>query len=228
MASLRISFLFLITLAVLLAGCSYPPKYDPEFAPVKPTYKPAPLSQNGSLYQPGYVAMSGLYTDRTASQVGDILTIILDENTKADKEAETTTEKTNQIKLENPTILGYTPNVYNKFSFKTDFESDQEFTGKGESSQSNSLSGTISVTVAEVFPNGSLFVKGQKLVTLNKGNEYIKISGIVRRDDITPQNTVRSTQLADARLVYKGDGPVADSNALPWLAKFFISKWWLF
>lgn len=84
------------------------------------------------------------------------------------------------------------------------------------------------IAVADVYPNGNLLVKGQKMVTMNKGNEYIQISGIVRHEDITPENTVRSTQLADARVAYKGDGPVAESNELPWLAKFFISKWWLF
>ena len=90
------------------------------------------------------------------------------------------------------------------------------------------MNGTISVTVASVYPNGNLFVQGQKRMFLNQGDEFIKISGIVRPLDIGVNNTIPSTLLADARIVYSGEGAVSDSNKMGWLARFFNSQYWPF
>ena len=100
---------------------------------------------------------------------------------------------------------------------------DQSFNGKGEASQSNRLFGEISVTVAEVYPNGTMLVKGQKLVTLNRGDEYIQVSGLVRAADIGPDNRVPSTRLADARITYSGQGEIARASRQGWLQRFFTS-----
>ena len=97
------------------------------------------------------------------------------------------------------------------------------FAGSGDSKQSNELTGDITVTVIEVLPNGYLMVRGEKRIGINQGNEYIRVSGIVRPTDIDSTNTVLSTKIADPTLVYVGDGAVADSNAIGWLAKFFVS-----
>ena len=98
-----------------------------------------------------------------------------------------------------------------------------EFSGSGKSDQQNSLNGTISVSVVEVLPNGNLAIRGEKRMTLNNGNEYIRLSGIIRPSDINAGNSILSTQIADATITYTGDGPVAESNIMGWLAKFFIS-----
>jgi flagellar L-ring protein precursor FlgH len=102
-------------------------------------------------------------------------------------------------------------------------ESANEFKGNGDSAQSNLLEGDITVTVIDVLPNGYLMVRGEKRIGINQGNEYIKVSGIVRPADIDSNNTVLSTRLADPTLVYVGDGPIASANVMGWLAKFFIS-----
>ncbi|MDH5594565.1 MAG: flagellar basal body L-ring protein FlgH, partial [Gammaproteobacteria bacterium] len=88
---------------------------------------------------------------------------------------------------------------------------------------SNSLTGNISVTVVEVLPNGNLVIRGEKIISLNQGDEYVRVAGIVRAQDVTSKNTVLSTQIADAHISYGGNGMVADSNKLGWLARFFVS-----
>ena len=93
---------------------------------------------------------------------------------------------------------------------------------------SNSLSGNITVTVHDVLPNGVLMVKGEKWLTLNQGDEYIRISGMVRPQDIGSDNTVESTKLADARIAYSGTGSVNDSNVMGWMSRFFIGAIWPF
>ena len=108
-------------------------------------------------------------------------------------------------------------------NLSTNLSSSNTFSGESDSAQSNSLNGDITVTVADVFPNGNLYVRGEKRLNLNQGNEYIKISGIVRPVDIGSDNTVSSTKVADATIIYNGDGAGADANKLGWIARFFIS-----
>ena len=93
---------------------------------------------------------------------------------------------------------------------------------------SNSLTGNISVTIHEVLANGVLIVKGEKWLTLNQGDEYIRVSGMIRPQDISADNTVNSTQIADARISYSGTGAVHDSNTMGWLSQFFIGQLWPF
>jgi flagellar L-ring protein precursor FlgH len=97
------------------------------------------------------------------------------------------------------------------------------FAGEGTSDMSNSLSGSITVSVHEVLPNGVLLVRGEKWLTLNQGDEYIRLSGLVRPQDIGADNTLSSNKLADARIAYSGTGSVTDTNVMGWVSKFFIS-----
>src|SRR3546814_3810884 len=93
--------------------------------------------------------------------------------------------------------------------------------GKGEASQSNQLAGEISVTIAEVYPNGTMLVRGEKLLTLNRGDERVQISGLVRAIDIGPDNRIASTRVADARIRYVGKGDIARASRQGWLSRFF-------
>ncbi|MCB1860825.1 MAG: flagellar basal body L-ring protein FlgH, partial [Gammaproteobacteria bacterium] len=164
----------------------------------------------------------------------DMLTIKLTERMTANKAAKTDVAKDNTTAISNPTILGSTPqfntpgfiplasNQDNTLGFG--LESSNKFAGKGSSEQSNLLQGDITVTVTEVLANGYLMVRGEKRIGINQGNEYIRLSGIVRPIDIDADNTVLSTRLADPTIVYVGDGAVADSNVVGWLARFFVSS----
>ena len=95
------------------------------------------------------------------------------------------------------------------------------FTGAGTADQANSLTGEVSVTVAEVYPNGTMLVQGQKRVTLNRGDEYVQIKGLVRTADIDADNRVLSTRVADAKIAYTGKGDVARASRQGWLGRFF-------
>jgi flagellar L-ring protein precursor FlgH len=98
---------------------------------------------------------------------------------------------------------------------------DQSFTGKGETAQSNALSGELSVTVAVVYPNGNMLVQGEKALTLNRGDEKVQFTGIVRSADISVDNRVLSTRVAAARIVYTGKGEIARASQQGWLQRFF-------
>ena len=106
---------------------------------------------------------------------------------------------------------------------QTSMSSSHSFKGTGGANQSNSLTGDISVTVVEVLPNGNLKIRGEKRVTMNDGSEYIRLSGLVRPQDITVDNTIPSTQVADPTIMYTGDGSVSDSSKIGWFARFFLS-----
>ena len=226
-----IFMLLLVLIASSLAGCNTAPVRDPEYAPVRPAI-PAPLPQpNGAIFRSGFE--TAWFENLRARRAGDILTVRLAEKMKANKEAKTDVSKDNSTSISNPTILGSTPlfnapgffplasNKNNTLAFG--LESSSEFDGQGSSEQSNLLEGDITVTVTEVLANGYLMVRGEKRIGINQGNEYIRLSGVVRPIDIDADNTVLSTRLADPTIVYVGDGAVADSNVMGWLARFFVS-----
>jgi flagellar L-ring protein precursor FlgH len=211
---------------LLLGGCaSLAPARDPAYAATRPPHEPSPPAANGAIYQAGYE--TPLFEDIRARRVGDVLTIKLVEKTDASKKASTNLNKKNAIDLPNPTILGR-PVAFGGATLATSVDTKQDFAGAGDSSQSNSLSGLISVTVAEVLPNDNLMVRGQKVMRLNQGDEYVRIQGIVRPVDISPDNTVLSTNVADVQIAYGGTGAVADSNTMGWLGRFFLSVLWPF
>ncbi|MCW8903121.1 flagellar basal body L-ring protein FlgH [Sedimenticola sp.] len=225
------SIMMLALTAVALAGCNTAPVRDPAYAPIRPVVAAPKPEGNGAIYQAGYE--QSWFEDMRARRVGDMLTIELAEKTDAKKSATTEVSKANSNSVTNPTLLGSTPqfnapgllplasNRGNNLGFS--LESEHDFSGEGDSEQNNELTGNITVTVIEVLPNGYLVVRGEKRIGINQGNEYVKVSGIVRPADIDATNTVLSTRLADPTIVYVGDGAVADSNVMGWLGRFFIS-----
>ena len=228
-----ISRVVLLCVCVMsLAACQSLPERDPAYAAVRPVALPPVQASNGSIYQAGHDIR--LFEDSRARRVGDLLTINLVETTSASKESETELNKSTDSTVANPTILGTTPqfstpgilplasNSNNNLGFG--LSSDNEFSGDSSSTQSNNLRGSITVTVAEVLPNGYLVVRGEKVTSLNQGHEYVRLSGIVRPIDILPDNSITSTQVADAQISYTGSGATADVNKIGWLARFFISS----
>ncbi|HEC20398.1 MAG TPA: flagellar basal body L-ring protein FlgH [Gammaproteobacteria bacterium] len=210
------------------AGCSttHHAVSDPEYAPVRPlSVKPLPVS-DGSIYRAGFGV--ALFEDTKAVHVGDIITIILREQTNASKKASTTTAKESAVDMATPTLFGAGVKYRGQDILSASIDAKRDFKGEGDSTQSNSLTGQISVTVADVLPNGNLVVRGEKLLTLNQGSEHIRISGIVRPTDISPDNTVLSSQVANARIIYGGQGVLAEANSKGWLQRLFDGSWWPF
>lgn len=210
----------------VLSGCATTPQELSEFEPiVRPVAPPQPTYSNGSLFQ---IRGATLFEDVKPYRIGDILTVVLNESTNASKQTSTNTKKEDSSSTTAPTLGGYAPthNGVSIFDFLTDM--DREFKGAGDSAQSNSLTGEITVTVVDILPNGNLVVQGEKWFTLNQGKEYIRVAGVVRPRDVSADNTVASTKLADAQIAYSGEGFVADSNTQGWMNQFLSSKWWPF
>ncbi len=216
--------------AVILSGCATNPMDKVDYSPTPPIVESLPPATPGSIYQAGRDIV--LFEDAKARRVGDVLTIVLVERTNASKQASTSTSKESEVDLENPTLLGRSLSFSGPrgmdMNLGTNISGSRNFDGQGDSSQSNKLEGRITVTVADVLPNGNLFVRGEKWLTINSGDEYIRFSGIVRTVDIAPDNTVQSTLVADAKISYAGKGSLADANEQGWLGRFFSSKWWPF
>ncbi|HVI98165.1 MAG TPA: flagellar basal body L-ring protein FlgH [Sphingomonas sp.] len=177
---------------------------------------PAAPSANGAIFQAadGYAP---LYEGWKAHRVGDPLTIVLVERTVATKSSSSQLDSKGQFGLVPPTTGALS--LFDESD--ATFGGKRGFDGKGSAGQANALSGEISVTVAQVYPNGTMLVQGRKRVTLNRGDEYIEIKGIVRVADIDAQNRVASTRVADARIAYTGKGDVARASRQGWLSRFF-------
>ncbi|HET6555538.1 MAG TPA: flagellar basal body L-ring protein FlgH [Dyella sp.] len=224
MSSFRSLFLLFVALVpALLAGCVVQaPRDDHQWAATMPVEQSAPPSTDGAIYH----AEQGmeLFNDARAHRVGDILTVSLVESTQASKKATTSTSKKDNTNITTPTILGHALKVGGN-SADISTAGDRSFDGTGNSSQSNQLTGSITVTVAQRLSNGNLLVRGEKMLTINQGQELIRISGIVRPQDILQDNTVPSTRVADAQIGYTGKGSLADANTQGWLSRFFNSKW---
>jgi flagellar L-ring protein precursor FlgH len=222
---------FLITLAVLalLAGCSGIPKEDhPDYAPVE--LAAVPEMENavptGSIYQSS--RNMSLFEDVKARQVGDIVTVVLAEATDAAKTSDTSLDKTNSNVITNPIFGAGADGVGTDLDLGFDLSSSSAFEGDSASNQSNSLQGSIAVTVARVLPGGNLYVQGEKWIHINQGDEYIRLKGIIRPEDIGSNNTIWSTKVADARISYGGTGAPAEVNMVGWLSRFFMSPLWPF
>ncbi|WP_415885781.1 flagellar basal body L-ring protein FlgH [Neptuniibacter sp. QD29_5] len=212
-----------VSITLLLTGCvqKQVKPNNPEYAPVVPQALTQPAPVNGSIYNSA--TSINLYGDGRAHRIGDILTITLQESTSSQKSATTELDKSSSLTLTQPTILGDAVSLNGKPLSASITGPTTAFEGEGSSDMSNNLTGNITVTVHDVLPNGVLLVKGEKWLTLNQGDEYIRISGMVRPQDIGSDNTVASTKLADARIAYSGTGAVHDTNVMGWVSKFFIS-----
>ncbi len=216
--------------AALLQACAGAPRDGDtaaplDFAPVLPSASFGEV-QPGTIYNAA--ATFDLFMDLRARQVGDILTVMLVERTNASKESSTSTSKDSSIDTGMPIFGGQIPTHNGNPILNNEVEASRSFDGQADSSQSNRLDGSITVTVAGRLPNGNLLVRGEKLITINQGQEFIRLQGIVRPVDIGPQNTVPSTKVADAQISYSGKGTLADSNRPGWISRFFNSPWFPF
>lgn len=177
---------------------------------------PPPAPANGAIFQTnaGYAPLT---SGQRASNVGDILTIALVERTQASKTSTQTSGRNGNI--------GLTPPSTGPLSFFDPSDvamgGGSSFTGRGQAAQSNLLSGEVTVVVTEVYPNGVMRVEGEKTVRINRGDELIRVSGLVRPADIGADNRIASTRIAEARIGYSGTGEIARAARQGWLQRFF-------
>lgn len=221
----RQAIILLAAAASLLSGCAMNPPQPPKMADRPPVVEPPPKKANGAIYQTGRDVR--LFENRTAHRPGDVITIQLQEKTNASKAANTSYGKKDEVGLGTPSAFGKGLQLFN-YPMQASISADRNFDGGGKTDQSNALSGTITAVVLDVYPNGNMVVQGRKRITLNRGDEYVTITGIVRPDDVSANNTVSSTRVADARIAYTGTGALADSNTQGWLSRLFSSVIWPF
>lgn len=197
-----------------LAACStyLEDKASLDYAPIYHETTPTVQRATGSIF---HQDTRGLFVnDRRASSVGDVLTVQFVERFQASKSQSATSGRSSSFRMELPTaVLGGFD------SAGLNHSSRQDFSGRGAASQSNSLTGRLSVSVSRVLPNGHLEVVGQKRLVLNNGAEYVRLTGVVRPEDIGPDNVVTSDRLAHADIRYLGAGDVADPGQKGWLTR---------
>jgi flagellar L-ring protein precursor FlgH len=176
-----------------------------------------------------------LFTENTNYEIGDIITIILQENTNASKNAKSSTASSNQGNIEAPVLFGLKPSIggwlgqnfgdaNGRADLSVGYGGSNSWSGDGSSSQSNSLNGEIAVFVVGKTKNGNLLVEGRKNLLINQGIEKIILTGVIRPMDIDSLNTILSTKVANANIQYFGDGQIHDSNEMGWLSSMFNGR----
>jgi flagellar L-ring protein precursor FlgH len=228
MAAARLLTLIIIGLAYTgLIGCAgIEDKGSDAYAPIEPIVYPTVEESppTGGLFAPKRKLT--LFADVRAYEVGDIVSVVLVESTSAAKSADTELDKGSSVDIANPTIVGapveWSTNG-NSYNLNMGLDSTSSFGGEASSSQNNSLLGAIAVQVSHVLPNGNLVIQGEKWIQINQGDEYIKLRGIIRPEDLSATNSIPSTLVADARISYGGTGPLEETNSPGWLTRFFMS-----
>lgn len=222
--------LFYLILLICMNGCTTiyqtAAMDDPNWAPAYPQIQDTSQTNPGAIYNPASTQM--LFQDKKALRVGDVITVTLTERTNATKKADTDLAKDSNTTLAAPSVLGNILSQGSSDLSVTTGGQSRSFSAETDSSQSNQLQGTITVTVQQVYPNGNLAIKGEKWISLNQGSEFIRVAGIIRQQDIDKDNQVVSTKIANARIYYGGQGPLAEANEVGWLSRFFNSGWWPF
>lgn len=214
-----------LSLAALLlaSGCAsiYPTPPTAVHQPMtaRPEARAEALPATGAIYQAAQARP--LFEDRRARQVGDTITINLVERNTAQKSANANATRNGSMTAGIGPISRLPLRGLNGLELEADAESD--FAGKGAAAANNAFNGTITVTVIDVYPNGNLLVSGEKMVAINQGNEFIRFSGVINPNNVTAANTVQSTQVADARIEYRGSGFIDESNTMGWLQRFFVA-----
>ena len=211
---MKYSSLAATVIALLLVGCA-------SRAPIAaaPDEDQVPVSRTVQRGVSGGVFSNdalSLTSDARAYRVGDVVTVILQETTQASKRAGTSFNKGSSVGV---TPLGVLGKTFGKTGI--DVSADRSFAGDSTSTQQNALSGALTVIVQEVLPNGLLRVAGEKTMTLNQGEEFVRLKGYVRAADVDADNQVSSLRVANARIAYSAKGVLADANSAGWLTRFF-------
>ncbi|MFD2366399.1 flagellar basal body L-ring protein FlgH [Pseudoduganella sp. GCM10020061] len=207
--------IFILAAALALAACGTTPTSIVQAPTSARPLPPEPQANaNGAIYQAA--TYRPMFEDRRARHIGDIMTIRIVENTTANKAGASSGNKAGSAEFAVPGVMQA------KLGSGVSLESDINYTDADRQSASNVFSGTLSVTVTEVLANGNLIVAGEKQVSLNKGVEFIRFSGMVNPDSIT-NNSVLSTQVADARIEYRTNSRLDRAEMMSMASRFFLS-----
>ena len=216
-----------VMLAACLSGCNVmPPQamtHSPQFEPVYPLKQVHASTATGAIYV-GRQSDSWFGKGRNF-QVGDVITVLLNESTQAARSqvGTITRNSTNDMLSPGLAVLG---NRLGGVMKGVDFsKTDISNKGTGSADQTASLTGSVAVSVVEVMPNGNLVLRGEKQLALTEGSEVIQVAGIIRPDDVAPNNTVQSRRLANAQIAYRGSGDLANATRAGWGTSTLLKLW---
>jgi len=219
----------LLTILLLLTGClatSYDAAINREPvvlappAPLEVRHTPAP----GSIW-PGATSNNLLFTDRKARNIGDIVTIVVDEKAEGENNANTDTKRQTSTTAGITGFVQTNPDKRFVAGYSLGGAADSSLKGEGKTNRDGSLKGRISARVVRVLPNGNLVIEGRRMLTVNAEDQFMVITGIIRPDDVTTDNLVYSQYIADARIVYAGKGVVDDKMRPGWLTRVVDWVW---
>lgn len=224
--------LLFVIIATSLSSCAW---WSPQTTPVdRESFRTlpeprsaAPPAYEGSLFN-GANGYSLLFVGRTARHVGDIVTINIVESATASGQATTATDRTSSVGGNVEALFGFEKTLQNNGVNPSSVVSSNlntAFEGSGATSRRNTLSATITAIVHEVFPNGNLYIQGVKEVVLNNERQHIVLSGIIRPEDIRPNNSINSDLIADVRIAYSGTGVIAEKQRPGWLGRVLDVVW---
>jgi flagellar L-ring protein precursor FlgH len=207
--------------ALLLGGCSHiwPRVEVADTTPPLPAAMPAPGLPNGSIFQAA--SYRPLFEDHRARLVGDTLTVQIVEKVSATQTSTSTIDKSGSVSGSVSAIPGVKPAAFARASAAG--TSANSFAGKGATENSNDFSGTITVVVRQVLPNGHLLIAGEKQLGVNENVDVLRFSGQVDPRAIQPGNSVQSAQIANVRLEQRGRGQQSEAQAIGWLGRVFLS-----
>ena len=225
------ALLILLPALGLAGGCVSTPDRvdpDPQYQAAEPV-EPLPAARpTGAIYQAQAepARPMALWEDDRAKQVGDVVIIQLSERTNAQKSESLSTDRSASATVGVPTLFGGQGVFQEADVLETRIDGQTGFEGDGSSAQSASLTGSVAAVVSQVLPNGNLLVHGEKIIRLNAEEEYIRISGIVRPQDVSANNVVLSTRVANAQIDYGGNGEISNSSRPGWILKLLSSFFW--
>lgn len=209
-----------VAAALVMSGCATAPDTITHQPPVnRPPMAVAAAPSNGAIFQASNYRP--MFEDRRARLVGDTIIIAISERTSAGKSEGNTASKSGSVSFGAPTLFGIPATTTAKLGLSA--SSSNKFEEKDATTASNNFTGTITVTVSEVLPNGNLLVSGEKQISFDKGVEYVRFSGIVNPDHVVSGNVVSSTQVADARVEYRTNSRLDRAEVMSQMTRFFLS-----
>jgi len=215
-----------LTLLLLVAGCGHQPTAGAFPAREQRLEQPVLSYANGSLWQ---TSSTGLSDDLKARRVGDTLTVVVSEQTSASKEASTGTGRSGSVAAGIPNLLGMETKLAGlngmDLTKLLSASTDTAYSGTGSTTRKDNLTATMTARVIDVLSNGNLLIEGRRNVMVNHEDQTIILEGTVRPRDITPDNAINSSLIADARITYSGNGVISDRQRPGWLMNIIDTIW---
>ncbi len=223
----RMRYQFCVLLIILLSSLSLLSSCAPKLPPSPPRYIEEEEKRVDKSVNSLWSNNASLYEDFKARRVNDLVTIRVVEDISGSGKADTTAKRSSTLNAKVEDILGMPPNLNFQnlyghgytFSPTVKGSTEEDFTGAGETTRQGKIIGTITAKVVEVMPNGNLFIESRKEITINNEKQILIVSGMIRNMDISQDNTILSSKVADARVYLIGDGVVQDKQSPGWLVR---------